>query len=117
MSRVWFITGSAGGIGAGIARAALTAGDLVVATDLDLERLQRAYAASTAHLLTTQLDIRDAVQAEAAVEAALARFGRIDVLVNNAGYGQFGPFEERRSNASSPPTCSAPSTSPAWYCR
>ncbi|SIO47803.1 NADP-dependent 3-hydroxy acid dehydrogenase YdfG [Burkholderia sp. GAS332] len=94
MSKVWFITGSAGGIGAGIARAALTAGDLVVATDLDPERLQQVYAASAAHVLTAQLDIRDAAQAEAAVDAALARFGRIDVLVNNAGYGQFGPFEE-----------------------
>ncbi|MFM0279385.1 SDR family NAD(P)-dependent oxidoreductase [Paraburkholderia sediminicola] len=94
MSKVWFITGSAGGIGAGIARAALTAGDLVAATDLDPERLQQVYAASAAHVLTAQLDIRDAAQAEAAVDAALARFGRIDVLVNNAGYGQFGPFEE-----------------------
>ena len=44
--------------------------------------------------MTTRLDIRDATQAESAVEAALARFGRIDVLVNNAGNGQFGPFEE-----------------------
>src|SRR5258708_23331333 len=94
MRKVWFITGSAGGIGAGIARAALTAGDVVVATDLDLERLQQVYAANTAHVLTAQLDIRDAAQAEAAVEAAVARFGSIDVLVNNAGYGQFGPFEE-----------------------
>ncbi len=94
MSKVWFITGSAGGIGAGIVRAALTAGDLVAATDLDPERLQQVYAASAAHVLTAQLDIRDAAQAEAAVDAALARFGRIDVLVNNAGYGQFGPFEE-----------------------
>ncbi|MFL9992533.1 SDR family NAD(P)-dependent oxidoreductase [Paraburkholderia sediminicola] len=99
MSKVWFITGSAGGIGAGIARAALTAGDLVAATDLDPERLQQVYAASAAHVLTAQLDIRDAAQAEAAVDAALARFGRIDVLVNNAGYGQFGPFEEIEPDA------------------
>jgi NAD(P)-dependent dehydrogenase (short-subunit alcohol dehydrogenase family) len=99
MSKVWFITGSAGGIGAGIARAALAAGDLVAATDLDLERLQQAYAANTAQVLTARLDIRDAVQAEAAVDATLARFGRIDVLVNNAGYGQFGPFEEIEPDA------------------
>jgi NAD(P)-dependent dehydrogenase (short-subunit alcohol dehydrogenase family) len=94
MSKVWFITGSAGGIGAGIARAALAAGDLVAATDLDLERLQQVYAANAAQVLTARLDIRDALQAQAAVDATLARFGRIDLLVNNAGYGQFGPFEE-----------------------
>jgi NAD(P)-dependent dehydrogenase (short-subunit alcohol dehydrogenase family) len=94
MSKVWFITGSAGGIGAAIARAALAAGDLVAATDLDLERLQQVYAANAAQVLTARLDIRDALQAQAAVDATLARFGRIDLLVNNAGYGQFGPFEE-----------------------
>jgi NAD(P)-dependent dehydrogenase (short-subunit alcohol dehydrogenase family) len=44
--------------------------------------------------VTARLDIRDAAQAEAVVEATIARFGRIDVLVNNAGFGQFGPFEE-----------------------
>ncbi|SOE91697.1 short chain dehydrogenase [Burkholderia sp. D7] len=99
MSQVWFITGSAGGIGAGIARAALAAGDLVAATDLDLERLQQVYAANAAQVLTARLDIRDALQAQAAVDATLARFGRIDVLVNNAGYGQFGPFEEIQPDA------------------
>jgi NAD(P)-dependent dehydrogenase (short-subunit alcohol dehydrogenase family) len=99
MSKVWFITGSAGGIGAGIARAALAAGDLVVATDLDFERLQQVYAANAGQVLTARLDIRDALQAQAAVDATLARFGRIDVLVNNAGYGQFGPFEEIQPDA------------------
>jgi NAD(P)-dependent dehydrogenase (short-subunit alcohol dehydrogenase family) len=94
MSQVWFVTGSAGGIGAGIAQAALAAGNLVVATDLDPERLQLTYAAHAAQAVTARLDIRDAAQSEAAVEATLARFGRIDVLVNNAGFGQFGPFEE-----------------------
>ena len=94
MSKVWFITGSAGGLGAGIAKAALAAGHNVIATDLDSERLRAAYTGNAAQVLTTQLDIRDAVQGKAAVDAALSRFGRIDVLVNNAGYGQFGPFEE-----------------------
>ncbi len=94
MSKVWFVTGSAGGIGAGIARAALAAGDSIVATDIDLDRLQQTYAANASQVLTAQLDIRNPAQAAAAVDATLARFGRIDVLVNNAGYGQFGPFEE-----------------------
>src|SRR5258707_256168 len=58
MSKVWFITGSAGGIGAGIARAALTAGDVVVATDLDLERLQQVYAANTARAWAWALSTR-----------------------------------------------------------
>lgn len=94
MNQIWLVTGSAGGIGAAIAHAALAAGDLVIATDLDLERLQVVYAANAAQVMTARLDIRDAAQAEAVVEAAIARFGRIDVLVNNAGFGQFGPFEE-----------------------
>ncbi|NVZ33543.1 SDR family NAD(P)-dependent oxidoreductase [Pseudomonas sp. A4002] len=92
MSRVWMITGSAGGLGAGIARAALVNGDQVVATDLDLARLDQTY--SSDQVMTAALDIRDEQQAQTVVAAAIARFGRIDVLVNNAGYGQFGPFEE-----------------------
>ncbi|MDF3200667.1 SDR family NAD(P)-dependent oxidoreductase [Pseudomonas sp. 1912-s] len=92
MSRVWMITGSAGGLGAGIARAALDNGDQVVATDLDLARLDQTYNGD--RVMTASLDIRDEQQAQAVVAAALARFGHIDVLVNNAGYGQFGPFEE-----------------------
>ena len=99
MSKVWFITGSAGGLGAGIAKAALAAGHEVVATDLDLDRLQQAYGQDGAQMLTVRLDIRDATQAQSAVEAALARFGRIDVLVNIGGYGQFGPFEENEPEA------------------
>jgi NAD(P)-dependent dehydrogenase (short-subunit alcohol dehydrogenase family) len=92
MSRVWMITGSAGGLGAGIARAALDHGDQVVVTDLDLARLDQTYSGD--QVMTAALDIRDEQQAQTVVAAAIARFGRIDVLVNNAGYGQFGPFEE-----------------------
>ncbi|MBV6748863.1 SDR family NAD(P)-dependent oxidoreductase [Pseudomonas chlororaphis] len=94
MSKVWLVTGSASGIGAGIALAALSAGDRVVATDLDLGRLNAVYAGYGEQVLTAKLDIRDPAQALGAVSACLEQFGRLDVLVNNAGYGQFGPFEE-----------------------
>jgi NAD(P)-dependent dehydrogenase (short-subunit alcohol dehydrogenase family) len=99
MKTVWFITGSASGIGAGIALAALAAGHDVVASDLDAERLAAVYTAYPAQVLTAQLDIRDEAQAQQVVAAALARFGRIDVLVNNAGYGLFGAFEEHQAAA------------------
>jgi NAD(P)-dependent dehydrogenase (short-subunit alcohol dehydrogenase family) len=99
MRTVWFITGGASGIGAGIALAALAAGHDVVASDLDAERLAAVYAEYPAQVLTARLDIRDEAQAEQVVAAALARFGRIDVLVNNAGYGLFGAFEEHRAAA------------------
>lgn len=94
MSKIWFITGSARGIGAETAKAALAAGDRVVATGRNVEQLERIYAEYGDKVLALALDVSDAAQALVAVEAAVARFGRIDVLVNNAGFGQFGPFEE-----------------------
>lgn len=99
MSKVWLITGSASGIGAGIAHAALAAGDRVVATDLDLNRLNEVFAQYGDQVLTAQLDIRSQEQAHLAISACLDHFGRLDVLVNNAGYGQFGPFEEIEADA------------------
>jgi NAD(P)-dependent dehydrogenase (short-subunit alcohol dehydrogenase family) len=86
----WFITGAARGIGAHTAQAALAAGHNVVAT----ARNHRNISSTNDRLLALDLDVTDPVQAQAAVQAAVARFGRIDVLVNNAGYGQMGLFEE-----------------------
>jgi NAD(P)-dependent dehydrogenase (short-subunit alcohol dehydrogenase family) len=91
--RVWMITGAARGIGARIAEAALARGEAVVATSRDAASVQKRFPGSDA-LLALPLDVTDEAQAAAAVQAALARFGRIDVLVNNAGYGLLGAVEE-----------------------
>jgi NAD(P)-dependent dehydrogenase (short-subunit alcohol dehydrogenase family) len=89
----WFITGAARGIGACTVQAALTAGHNVVAT----ARKRGSIANAHDRLLALDLDVTVEAQAQAAVQAALARFGRVEVLVNNAGYGQLGLFEESTS--------------------
>jgi NAD(P)-dependent dehydrogenase (short-subunit alcohol dehydrogenase family) len=94
MSKTWLITGSSRGIGAAIATAAYQSGDNVVATGNDLEELQRTFAGFEGRLLTALLDVTEPDQAVKTVELAIAKFGSIDVLVNNAGYGQLGLFEE-----------------------
>lgn len=91
--RVWFITGASRGIGAEIASAALAAGDHVVATARDPRRIVERFGESDA-VLPVALDVTSERSIASAVEAALGRFGRIDVLVNNAGYGVIGAVEE-----------------------
>lgn len=90
---VWLVTGASRGLGAAIARSALAAGHAVVATGRDPDAVEAAVGPS-AHLLTVQLDVTDADQAQTALHAALERFGRLDVLVNNAGNFNAGFFEE-----------------------
>jgi NAD(P)-dependent dehydrogenase (short-subunit alcohol dehydrogenase family) len=90
---VWLITGAARGMGVDIAKAALTAGHAVVATARNTDSVTAALGQDE-NLLAVKLDVTDPADAEAAVKAALDRFGRIDVLVNNAGNFYAGFFEE-----------------------
>jgi NAD(P)-dependent dehydrogenase (short-subunit alcohol dehydrogenase family) len=95
MSKVWFITGAGSGIGASAAKAALKAGDRVVAAGRSVQKVRNALRdVATGNLEVLQLDVSDEVQATAAVEQAVEKFGRIDVVVNNAGYSLLGNFEE-----------------------
>ena len=95
MSKTWMITGAGRGIGAEIARAALANGDRVVATARKLGQLQDAFAgADPERIALVELDVASEAQAAPAVAQAVERFGRIDVLVNNAAYGLLGRLEE-----------------------
>ncbi len=91
--KVWFVTGAGRGMGVDIAQAALAAGHAVVATGRNADRVGSAIG-SHDDLLVVELDVTDPVSAEAAVATAVERFGRIDVLVNNAGNFYAGFFEE-----------------------
>jgi NAD(P)-dependent dehydrogenase (short-subunit alcohol dehydrogenase family) len=91
-TKVWFITGAGRGLGIDIAQAALAAGHSVVATGRDAGRVEAAIGAHE-NLLAVALDVTDPDAATAATQAAVDRFGRIDVLVNNAGNFYAGYFE------------------------
>ncbi|WP_370552462.1 MULTISPECIES: SDR family oxidoreductase [unclassified Conexibacter] len=94
MSKVWFITGTSKGFGRVWAEAALERGDAVVATARDVSSLDALVERYGDDVLTLPLDVTDKAAVDAAVATAHARFGRLDVVVNNAGYGLFGAVEE-----------------------
>ncbi|MES2076014.1 MAG: SDR family oxidoreductase [Pseudomonadota bacterium] len=95
MSKVWFVTGAGSGIGAGTVNAVLAAGDSVVATGRNVEKLRGAFrGAAEDKLEILRLDVADEAQALRAVDRAVQKFGRIDVVLNNAGYCLVGNFEE-----------------------
>lgn len=94
--KVWLVTGSGNGLGKNIVEAALKEGHNVVATArnmMQLEELSAKYG-STSNLLTAVLDVCNEQQAKEVVSATIKKFGKIDVLVNNAGYGDKRPFEQ-----------------------
>jgi NAD(P)-dependent dehydrogenase (short-subunit alcohol dehydrogenase family) len=93
MSEVWFITGAGRGMGVDFAKAALAAGHAVVATGRSPEAVAAALGKAP-ELLVVKLDVTSLEDAETAVKTAVARFGRIDVLVNNAANFYGGYFEE-----------------------
>jgi NAD(P)-dependent dehydrogenase (short-subunit alcohol dehydrogenase family) len=94
MKKVWLITGSGNGLGRDIAEAALAAGDSVVAGARRTEELAPLLAQYGERVKPVTLEVRDESAAKAAVQLAVDSCGRLDVLVNNAGYGQFAPFEQ-----------------------
>ncbi len=91
--KIWFITGAGRGMGVDIAKAALASGNAVVATGRNAEAVTKAVGEFD-DLLAVKLDVNSHADAQAAVQAAVERFGRIDVLVNNAGNFYAGFFEE-----------------------
>ena len=106
---VWFITGAGRGMGACFTKAALAAGNAVVATGRRADAVSNAIGSSE-DLLAVKLDVTDVDDAAAAVNSAVERFGRIDVLINNAGTSFKGCSKRcrpARSNSSSLRTCSA----------
>jgi len=93
MQQVWFITGSSRGFGRALVQAVLDAGDLVVATARRPEQLAEFTRQSGDRVLPLALDVADETAVRDAVSAATERLGRLDVVVNNAGYANVAPIE------------------------
>jgi len=93
-SKTWFITGASSGFGSAFAQYALQMGYNVVATARNPERLKDLVAQAPKQVLALELDVNRPQDSQAAVAAAVQRFGRVDVFINNAGYGVLGAAEE-----------------------
>jgi NAD(P)-dependent dehydrogenase (short-subunit alcohol dehydrogenase family) len=92
--RVWFVTGSSSGFGRAVSEAVLDHGDRLVATARDVDDLRALTSQGGERALTLRLDVTDATAAKQVVNEAVAHFGRLDVVFNNAGYGHVGAVEE-----------------------
>jgi NAD(P)-dependent dehydrogenase (short-subunit alcohol dehydrogenase family) len=96
MAKVWLITGSSRGLGRALADAVLAAGHQLVATARNPSQLADLVERYGDQVRTLALDVTDPLAARDAIEAAVKAFGRLDVLVNNAGYGNIGSIEDTR---------------------
>jgi len=94
MKKIWFVTGVSGGLGRCIAKAAADQGNTVIGTLRDEAQFEAFKQLVPGFTIPTLLDVRNVEQCDSAIEKVLADFGRIDVLVNNAGYGLVGAVEE-----------------------
>ncbi len=94
MTRTWLITGCSRGLGRALASAVLASGDRLVATARDPAALADLVAHGKERIIALPLDVTDEMAARRAVSAAVDRFGRLDVVVNNAGYGNVAPIED-----------------------
>jgi len=92
-NKVWLITGAARGIGLSLARQAIARGDAVAATSRTLESLRQVFGEDSAQFLALEVDLISEASVKAAIGKTIATFGRIDRVVNNAGYGQQGTIE------------------------
>ncbi len=98
MSKVWLVTGSASGLGRDIAEAVLASGDRLIATARNPKQLSDLVGRYGERVRAIALDVTDEAASKAAVEVAIRVFGRLDVLVNNAGFAHIGPFEQLDSD-------------------
>jgi NAD(P)-dependent dehydrogenase (short-subunit alcohol dehydrogenase family) len=94
MARTWLVTGGSRGFGRALCETILEAGDNLLATARDPDRLAALADGRPGRLATARLDVTSEAEAKAAVATAIQRFGRLDVLVNNAGYGDLGSVED-----------------------
>jgi len=92
--KVWFVTGASKGLGLTLAKKLLAAGDFVAATSRNIMELEKVIGEENSNFLPLEMDLINEVSVAEAVSKSIAKFGRLDVIVNNAGYGQLGTLEE-----------------------
>lgn len=118
MNKIWFITGSSRGLGRNLTEAVLESGDKVAATARDINQLSDLVTRFKDQIFPLPLDVTNYKQVYSAVQTAAEHFGRIDVLVNNAGFGIIGAAEAYTDEQvrSQLETLSVPRTVPADQC-